>query len=66
MITLYSTNCPKCKVLESKLQKKDIQYETCTDTDEMLSKGIKSAPILQLDDNTILNFTQAVKWVNEY
>ena len=66
MITLYSTNCPKCKVLEAKLNKKEINYDTCTDMDVMLANGIKSAPALQLDDNTILNFTEAVKWVNEY
>lgn len=65
MIKLYSTNCPKCKVLESKLQKKNIEYSTCTDMDEMLSHGIKSAPALELEDKTILNFSDAVRWVNE-
>lgn len=64
MIKFYSTNCPKCKVLETKLKLKNIQYNTCTDVDEMLSLGIKSAPTLQLDDGKILNFADAVKWVN--
>ena len=65
MITLYSTNCPKCKVLESKLQKKNIEYTTCTDMDEMLSHGIKSAPVLEMTDGQLLNFGDAVRWVNE-
>ena len=65
MITLYSTNCPKCKVLEMKLNKKNIEYNTCTDIDEMTAQGIKSAPTLKLEDNTILNFADAIKWVNE-
>lgn len=64
MITLYSTNCPKCKVLETKLKNKNIEYTTCTDVDEMKAHGIKAAPTLQLEDNTILNFTDAVRWVN--
>ena len=64
MITLYSTNCPKCKVLGMKMNQKNIKFETCTDVDEMLSHGIKSAPALELDDGTILDFTAAVKWAN--
>ena len=65
MIKLYSTNCPKCKVLESKMQKKNIEYSVCTDVNEMLSHGIKAAPALELEDNQILNFSDAVRWVNE-
>ncbi len=64
MIIFYSTNCPKCKVLETKLKAKNIEFTTCSNMDEMLSKGIKSAPVLELEDNTILNFTDAVRWVN--
>jgi hypothetical protein len=30
----------------------------------MLSHGIKSAPALELDDGTVLDFTAAVKWAN--
>ena len=64
MIKLYSTNCPKCKVLETKLKQKTVNFEVCTDMDEMLSQGIKSAPALRLEDDSILNFADAVKWVN--
>ena len=64
MITFYSTNCPKCKVIETKLKQKEINFTTCTDVDEMLNKGIKSAPALGLEDGTILNFSDAVRWVN--
>jgi methionine aminopeptidase len=48
-----------------KLNKKNIAYNTCTDIDEMTAQGIKSAPTLKLEDNTILNFADAIKWVNE-
>lgn len=63
-IILYSTNCPKCNVLEKKLQSKNINFEICNDVDLMLSKGIQQAPYLEVDDE-LMDFTKAVKWVNE-
>lgn len=64
MIRLYSTNCPKCKVLGMKMKQKHIEYEEFTDIDAMLAMGIKSAPLLQVDDGKLLDFAEAVKWVN--
>ena len=64
MLKLYSTNCPKCKVLETKLKQKNIDYEVCTDIERMKSLKIMSAPILEMDDGNRLNFADAVKWVN--
>ena len=63
MITFYSTNCPKCKVLAIKLQQAGIQFETNTDINTMVSKGIRSAPTLELEDGCILDFSQALEWV---
>lgn len=63
-IILYSTNCPKCNVLEKKLQSKNINFEICNDVDLMLFKGIQQAPYLEVDDE-LMDFTKAVKWVNE-
>lgn len=64
MIKMYSTHCPKCKILETKLKQKNIEYEECTDINEMLSKGIETVPILEVDGQ-LLDFGKAVKWVNE-
>ena len=64
MIKLYSTHCPKCKVLEIKLKQKNIEYEECNNVDEMLSKGVMTVPILEVDGE-MLDFGKAVKWVNE-
>ena len=64
MVKLYSTHCPKCRVLETKLKQKNIQYEECNDVDEMLSRGLTSAPYLEVDGE-LLDFGKAVKWVNE-
>lgn len=62
---LFSTNCPQCKVLEKKLIQKGIEFEITNDIDELLEKGIKRAPILKTDDGQYLDFSSAIKYVNE-
>jgi hypothetical protein len=62
-IILYSTNCPKCNVLEAKLNQKNIVHEICTDIDIMESKGMMSAPALEVNGE-LMDFGTAVKWVN--
>lgn len=37
-VILYSTDCPKCKILQEKLNEKGIDYEKISDTDIMLKK----------------------------
>lgn len=64
MITLYSNDCPRCKILESKLDSKNIQYNKKEDFDELIEKGIQSAPVLKVH-NEFLLFKEAVDWVNE-
>lgn len=61
-IILYSTDCPKCKILKQKLDEKNINYETYKDAKVMLSKGIKSAPMLEIDGE-MMNFNEAIKWI---
>lgn len=65
MIILYSTGCPKCKVLKMKLEQKQLQYVENTDIDTMLAKGIKSAPALEID-GAIYDFKSAITWINNY
>jgi glutaredoxin-related protein len=64
MVTLYSTHCPRCRVLETKLTQKNIEFNVVTDVNKMESLGIQSVPILEVDDK-LLNFTDAVDWVNK-
>ena len=63
MITFYSTHCPQCKVLQMKLEKKNIDFVECDDTEKMKSLGLKAAPALEINGE-ILGFADAVKWVN--
>ena len=62
-IILYSTGCPKCNVLEAKLNSKSIKYEVCRDIEVMQSKGMMSAPNLEVDGK-LMDFSAAIKWVN--
>lgn len=64
MVILYSTHCPKCRVLETKLNQKNIEYEECNDIEEMLKLGIQEAPQLEVDGK-LMTFSEAVKWANE-
>lgn len=62
-IILYSTGCPKCNVLKSKLDSKEIQYELVTDIKQMKNKGFMTAPMLEVDGN-VYDFGEAVKFIN--
>ena len=63
-VVLYSTHCPKCEVLESKLEKKGIEYSVVTDVNLMLEKGFSQAPLLEVNGE-IMDFTHAIAWVNK-
>lgn len=64
MITLYSTYCPKCKILEKKLNDAKIEYTICDDKELMIQKGFDFMPVLEVDEK-IMTYGEAVKWVNE-
>ena len=42
-----------------------IEYDIISDIDIMNEKGIKSAPMLEVNGE-ILNFGKALQWVNKY
>ena len=63
-IVLYSTKCPRCKVLEQKLKKKGLEYIEENDVQEMIAMGFKSAPLLSVDGAKPMEFAQAVQWIN--
>lgn len=63
-VILYSTHCPKCKVLEMKLKQKNIGYEEVTDVELMQEKGFKSVPKIEVD-GVVYDFKEAVDWIKE-
>lgn len=63
-VILYSTGCPKCRVLKTKLDKKNINYIENNDVEEMLELGFDLLPVLKVD-NDIMSFTEANDWINK-
>ena len=67
MIVLYTIHCPMCKVLQKKLDSKNINYIIEDNTDKVVEKGnevgISSAPFLLVDD-TAYSFKDAINWLN--
>ena len=61
-VTLYTTHCPKCKVLAAKLDQKFIDYKIIDDEKAMLDKGFMSAPMLEVDGE-IMDFSAAINWL---
>lgn len=63
-ITLYTTHCPKCKVLEAKLKQKGVEFAICDSIEEMTTMGIVSVPMLKIN-NALVDFAEAVALVNK-
>ena len=64
-IKLYSTGCPKCTILQKKLDSKNIKYTKITDVDTMKELGIVQVPVLEID-GILYTFKEANTWVEEY
>lgn len=62
-VILYSTGCPRCHVLERKLDDAGIDYTVCTDTTEIEKRGFMSVPVLQVGEK-FLDFGRAILWAN--
>lgn len=63
-IVLYTSGCPRCKVLEKKLDDKHIEYTKFTDVDAMIAKGFKQAPLLEVD-GVVMDFKAANDWLKQ-
>ena len=65
-VKMAGTHCPKCNVLEKKLNAKGIKFEMIDDPDEVLKIGeqyeMHSAPILIVDDQA-MDFPSANRWI---
>lgn len=62
-VVFYTIDCPKCRVLESKLKAKKVVFEECRDIEIMQEKGFENAPMLEVD-GAAMSFGEAVKWIN--
>jgi hypothetical protein len=63
-LILFTTNCPKCKILEKKMDDKKLNFKLETDVTELIDMGFTTAPVLKID-NDYLDFGKAIKWINK-
>lgn len=64
-IILYSTHCPRCNIIATKLKQKKLNYTEVTDVEEMKKLGITSAPYLSVDGK-LMDFSEANNWINTW
>lgn len=62
-IVLYSTNCPKCKVLETKMTNLGIDFQVFNNIDDIIKLGFQQAPMVKDEQGKIMNFSEAIKWL---
>ena len=62
-VLLYSNGCPRCKILEHKLNAKEVVFEKTTNFTKLISMGISSVPVL-FWKNEYLQFSDAVGVIN--
>lgn len=63
-VILYSTpTCPKCKVIEIKLNQLGYEVERHMDINELESLGLKSVPWVKYEDLPLMDFGKATKWI---
>ena len=63
-VKLYTTHCPKCKILEERLNEKKIKYEIIDNIEELQKMNFKSVPNLEIDGK-IYNYLESIKYLNK-
>lgn len=63
-VKLYTTHCPKCKILEERLNEKKVKFEVIDNMEELQKMNFKSVPNLEIDGK-IYNYLEAIKYLNK-
>lgn len=61
-VTFYSNDCPRCNILQQKLDEKGVMYEKVSDIEIMKQKGFMSVPMLEVDEK-IMTYSEAINWI---
>lgn len=62
-ITVYTTpGCPRCKVLKTKLEQKNIEYTESSNVDEVIALGFSSAPVVKIN-GIAYDYKGALEWI---
>lgn len=62
-VVLYTTHCPICEMLKSKLEERHIEYVENTNVEEMKILGLSTVPALSIGDK-ILGAKDAIDFLN--
>lgn len=71
-ITLYTTGCPRCKMLAQALDAAKVEYDICNDVDTIMKLGVKFVPVLEVPDpsggleDKLLDYGAAMTWVRSH
>ena len=63
-VKLYTTHCPKCKILEERLNEKKVKYEVIDNIEELQKMNFKSVPNLDIDGK-IYNYLDSIRYLNK-
>lgn len=61
---LYSIGCPKCNILEEKLEKQNVDFDLVNDMEEVKKTGFQFFPVLEVDGQ-LLDFYGAINWLKQ-
>ena len=64
-IILYSNHCVLCDALRDRLDEKHIPYTLFINVDAMLQLGFTKMPMLQVAEDKILTYKEALQWLEE-
>lgn len=62
---LYSIGCPKCNVLEKKLNELNLKYVIISDENIIIAEGLDLMPVLEIEDGTRMGFSEAIEWLKK-
>lgn len=64
-VVLYTIDCPKCNILEKKLEAKNISFDRVSDKDMLIAKGFGDStfPILEVN-GMVMHYKTAIQWIN--
>lgn len=64
IILYHQDSCGQCKMVEMLLKKKNIQFESNKDINQMMELGIKHTPTLSVNGQLLVG-KELINWINE-
>lgn len=65
-IILYTSDtCYRCKIVKELFAIHSVEYEEITDKDLILSMGVESVPVIEVDGQIIDNWVSVLNWLEK-